>query len=155
MWGPLGGGGAPGQGRQPLRIEGVEDVADRLIVASQRLANHAGCLAPGTGEQDLTATYDKGIGRLQALLQGLLFARGQQADINGFSHAQQYTTFPNTLRETALGTDVLCNNRRSPLRRPLLNPVCIVQATQDWPDDHPSIPHELLDDLGSKTFQIL
>jgi hypothetical protein len=48
--GPLGHGGAPWQGRQPLGIEGVEDVADRLIVASQSLANHAGGLATGTGE---------------------------------------------------------------------------------------------------------
>jgi hypothetical protein len=104
MWHPLGSGGAPCQGRQPLGIEGVQDVADGLIVAAQGLANQAGRLATGTGEQDLTATQDKGIGRAQPLLQGVLFVFGQRTDINGFFHAQEYTTFPNTLRGTALGT---------------------------------------------------
>ena len=33
----------------------------------------------------------------------MLFVFGQWTDIYGFSHAQEYTTFPNTSRETALG----------------------------------------------------
>ena len=72
---PLQRGAAPG-------IERPDGIADRLIVAAQRFGDHAGCLATGTGQQDLTAPQDKGIGRPQPLLQGVLFARGQRTDIN-------------------------------------------------------------------------
>src|SRR5262249_36887100 len=102
MWGPLGGRGVARQGRQPLGIEGMQRIADGLVVAAQGLANHAGRLTTGTGEQDLTASQHKGIGRAQPLLQGVLFVLGQGTDIDRFSHTKEYTTFPNTLRGTAL-----------------------------------------------------
>jgi hypothetical protein len=38
-----------------LSIEGMKHIADRLFVAAQSLANDAGSLASGTGEQELTA----------------------------------------------------------------------------------------------------
>jgi hypothetical protein len=56
MWRPLRGRGLACQGRQPLGIEGVQDIANGLVVAAQRIANDASRLATGTGEQDLTAT---------------------------------------------------------------------------------------------------
>jgi hypothetical protein len=65
----------------------VQDIVDGLVVAAQRLANDVSRLAPGTGEQDRTATSHKGIGRAQPLLQDLVFVLGQQMDINGFSQA--------------------------------------------------------------------
>src|SRR3954469_9210820 len=80
----------------------MQDIADGLIVAPQCLANHAGRLAPGTGQEDLAATQHKGLGRTQPLLQGLLFALGQGTNVNGFSHVQEYTTLPNALRAVAL-----------------------------------------------------
>src|SRR5215471_9255611 len=100
---PLGGRGVAWQGCEPLGIEGVQDIADGLVVAAQGLANHAGRLTTGTGKQDLTASQHKGIGRAQPLLQGVLFVLGQWTDIDRFSHTKEYTTFPNTLRGTALG----------------------------------------------------
>ena len=67
------------------------------------MGNDAGSLTAGTGQQDLTAAQHKGIGRPQPLLQGLLFVLGQRTDIDGFSHTEEYTTSPKTLRGTALG----------------------------------------------------
>src|SRR5262249_57689739 len=99
---PRGGERPPRQGRQPLGSEGVQDIADSLIVAPQRLANHACGLAPSTGQEDLAATQHKGIGRAQPLLQSLLFALGQGTNVNGFSHVQEYTTLPTTLLAIAL-----------------------------------------------------
>src|SRR5215471_7542782 len=39
-------------------------------------------------------------------MEGLLFVLGQGTDIDGFSHTDEYTTFPSTLRATALGARV-------------------------------------------------
>src|SRR6188474_2717319 len=103
MGGPPRGRGAARQGGHALGIEGIKDIADRLIVAAQGLANHAGRLTTGTGKQDLATAQHKGIGRTQPLLQGVLFVLGQRTDIDRFSHTTEYTTFPNTLRWTALG----------------------------------------------------
>src|SRR6188474_3302576 len=102
MGGPPRGRGAARQGGHALGIEGIKDIADRLIVAAQGLANHAGRLTTGTGKQDLATAQHKGIGRTQPLLQGVLFVLGQRTDIDRFSHTTEYTTFPNTLRWTAL-----------------------------------------------------
>src|SRR5262245_27204856 len=79
---PLGGRGVAWQGCEPLGIEGVQDIADGLVVAAQGLANHAGRLTTGTSTQDLTASQHKGIGRAQPLLQGVLFVLGQWTDID-------------------------------------------------------------------------
>jgi hypothetical protein len=55
MRGPLRRRGPTSQAGQALGIEGLKNIADRLIVAAQGLGNHAGGLASGTGEQELTA----------------------------------------------------------------------------------------------------
>jgi hypothetical protein len=62
MRGPLRRGGAAPQDSQALRIEGMQDIADGLIVAAQGLGNHPGRLAPGTGQQELTPAQHKRIG---------------------------------------------------------------------------------------------
>ncbi len=62
--------------------------------------------APRTGAQDLTAAEDKGIGRTEAGIDGLLFGVGEGADKDGASHTRHDTTFPTMLLETALETSV-------------------------------------------------
>jgi hypothetical protein len=52
---PLRRGGPAPQAGQALGIEGMKNIADRLIVAAQGLGNHASGLAAGTGEHELTA----------------------------------------------------------------------------------------------------
>ena len=89
----------------------MQRMADGLVVAAQGLANHAGRLTTGTGTQDVTASQRKGIGRAPSLLQGVLFVLGQWMDRERFSPTKEYTTFPNTLRGTALGSTgtLLCD----------------------------------------------
>jgi hypothetical protein len=54
--------GAARQNGHAVGIEGINDMADRLIVAAQGFGNHAGGLAPGTGQQDLATAPHQGIG---------------------------------------------------------------------------------------------
>jgi hypothetical protein len=103
MRGPLRRSGPAPEAGQAVGIEGMQDIADRLSVAAQGLGNHPGGLASGPGEQELTATSPKGMGRPQAFLECLRFVRGHRTDIDGFSHAQESTILPTTLRATALG----------------------------------------------------
>ena len=51
------------QRRQAPPIERLDGVAHGLIVAAQRLGDEAGVLPTGTGQEDLAAAQDKGIGR--------------------------------------------------------------------------------------------
>jgi hypothetical protein len=56
MRGPMGGRRPTLQGPQPTRIEGMDGIADGLIVATELLGNPSGPLTTGTGPQDLAAT---------------------------------------------------------------------------------------------------
>jgi hypothetical protein len=56
MWGAMGRRRPTLQGRQPTRIEGMDNIADRLIVATELLGDAPGLLTTGTGQQDLAAT---------------------------------------------------------------------------------------------------
>jgi hypothetical protein len=56
----LGAAGAGTELREAPRIEGVERLADRLVVAADLASNGPGVLPPSTREQDLTAGGDNG-----------------------------------------------------------------------------------------------
>jgi hypothetical protein len=47
-------------------VEGVESMADGLIVATQSVSDDGGVRALGTGQQDLAAADGKGLGRVEA-----------------------------------------------------------------------------------------
>jgi len=53
-------GGAGLQRRETTLMEGMQDVAHRLIGTAQVARNHGSGLALGTGQQDLAAAYRKG-----------------------------------------------------------------------------------------------
>jgi hypothetical protein len=46
-----------------MRIEGMDGMADGLIVATKRRGDAPGMLTTDTGQQDLAAASDKGLGR--------------------------------------------------------------------------------------------
>src|ERR687886_1008716 len=101
-----------------MGVEAMNDIADGLIVATEAVSNQAGMLAPRATEQDLAAAKHEGIGRTQASIDCLLFSSGEGPHKDGSSHAEEDTTFPTTLLETALGAGI--HRRRSPVvpRRP-------------------------------------
>ena len=70
-----------------MGVESVDGVADSLIVAAEGGRNLAGMLPPRTGEQDLAAPQDHGIGRPYARLESVRFGIGQSSDKNRRSHA--------------------------------------------------------------------
>ena len=59
------------QGGRPVPREGVDGVADRLLVAAEGAGDGGHVLAAGAGQQDLAAAQGEGRGRAQAGLQGL------------------------------------------------------------------------------------
>src|SRR3712207_6470551 len=63
--------------KSPL-VEGVDGIAHGLRVAAKTLGDLVGVLAPGAGQQDLTATEDESIGRGQPRLQGLALGVAQR-----------------------------------------------------------------------------
>src|SRR3712207_2280613 len=67
---------------KPPFVEGVDGVAHGLGVAREASGDLVGVLAPGAGQQDLTATEDESIGRAQPRLQGfsLGVAQGTHED---------------------------------------------------------------------------
>src|ERR687885_1386229 len=87
-----------------MGVEAMNDIADGLIVAAEAVSNQAGMLAPCAAEQDLAAAKHEGIGRTQASIDCLLFSSGEGPHKDGSSHAEEDTTFPTTLLETALET---------------------------------------------------
>ncbi len=102
-WGVRCGAEERGQDGEAVGIKGMDDIAHGLVVTAEALANQPGMFAPRTGAQDLTAAEDKGIGRTEAGIDGLLFGVGEGADKNWSSHTRHDTTFPTMLLETALG----------------------------------------------------
>ena len=73
-------GRAPLQHGQTLRVEGMDDVAHGLSAEADARRDHAHLLTLGAGQDDLGATEDKGIGRVQGRLQGLTLAIHQGTD---------------------------------------------------------------------------
>src|SRR3712207_1668726 len=63
--------------KSPL-VEGVDGIAHGLRVAAKTLGDLVGVLAPGAGQQDLTATEDESIGRAQPRLQGFSLGVAQR-----------------------------------------------------------------------------
>ena len=59
----MGSRGPSAQAGKPGRVECPNRVAHRLIVAAQVLGDMGRCVAPSTGQHDLTAAEDKGIAR--------------------------------------------------------------------------------------------
>ena len=74
------------QDGHPGGIEGMNDVADGLVVAAELLGDGAGGLAPCAGPQDLTAAQDEGIRRAQARIDGLLFGIRERTHKDWVSH---------------------------------------------------------------------
>ena len=63
--------GAPQAGSQscqPAGVEGVDRLAHGLVVAAQLASNRDGPLPARTGQQDLAAAQNKGLGGAQASL---------------------------------------------------------------------------------------
>src|SRR5207248_2405513 len=59
------------QGGQAPRVKGVDDIPDGLPAEADAGRDRADVLAPGAGQDDLRPPEDKGVGRAQAVLQGL------------------------------------------------------------------------------------
>jgi len=72
------------------------------LVDAQVRGDAGGALATRTGQEDLAAAQDEGIGGAQALLQGLALVVGQRSHKDRWSHAHQRTTFSFTYPEQAL-----------------------------------------------------
>src|SRR3989449_726364 len=103
---PWAGGAARGaflQHRQPMGIEAVDHIANRLVVASQLASDSGGSLPPCRCLQNLAAAQHKGIGRTQSCLDLALFVFGERTDKDRFSHVLYDTTFPITFGAIALG----------------------------------------------------
>ena len=58
---------------QPCRSEAFDDITNRLVVAAQLVSYHRGPFPSGGCQQDLAASQDKSIGRMQAFLDLLSF----------------------------------------------------------------------------------
>jgi hypothetical protein len=87
---------------QARRIELVNDIAHRLVVAAELASDDGSAFATSRGEQNLAATQDKRIGRTQTSLDLVLLVWGEGSGKNRGSHAQKYTTFAITFGGTAL-----------------------------------------------------
>src|SRR3712207_4635938 len=71
--------------KSPL-VEGVDGVARGLGAAPEACGDLVGILAPGAGQQDLTAKEDESIGRAEARLQGLALGVAQRTHKDGSFH---------------------------------------------------------------------
>jgi hypothetical protein len=78
--GPVGPGGCRLEGSHPPLVEGVNGVADRLIVAPQVARNGGAVLALGTGQQHLTAADRIGLGRAEAGFERSPLVRRERSD---------------------------------------------------------------------------
>ena len=78
---PMGARGAFLQHRQPRRIELVDHIAHRLVVAAQLVRNRWGSFPARRCPQDLAAAHHKGIGRTQSCLDLVLFVLGQRSEL--------------------------------------------------------------------------
>src|SRR3989442_10249681 len=98
----MGARGAFWQHRQPMGIEAVDHIANRLVVASQLASDSGGSLPACRCLQNLAAAQHKGIGRTQSCLDLALFVFGERTDKDRFSHVLYDTTFPITFGAIAL-----------------------------------------------------
>jgi hypothetical protein len=92
------------EGAHPPLVEGLNRIADRLIVAPQVARNGGAVLALGTGQQNLTAADRNGRGRAEAGFECIPLVRRERSDKEWSLHTFEYTTCPTTLLESALGT---------------------------------------------------
>jgi len=68
------------QAVQTLAVEGVDGVADGDSGAAEVAGDPGRAVAGGTGQQDLATAQRKSLGRTQASLQTLAFARAESAN---------------------------------------------------------------------------
>jgi hypothetical protein len=87
VWGPMRRRRAAADCREPPGIEGMNRMANGLLVAAHGPGDDPGVLATGAGQEDLAAAQHKGIGRLSALLKGMLFGGGEGSHIDRRFHA--------------------------------------------------------------------
>ena len=97
------GRGALGQRGDALPVEGVDRVADGLLVATEAAGNPGDVLAARAGGEDLTAAEGEGIGLAQAHLHRVALGVRQRTHQEGSLHASECTTSPNIRSEAALG----------------------------------------------------
>ncbi len=86
-----------------LLAEGVDGMANGLLVARERLGDAGDGFPTRGGRQDLAATEHKGIRRTQPGSERLVFLFGKVADKKAWFHGPEYTTFRLTFLENALG----------------------------------------------------
>jgi hypothetical protein len=79
-------------------VEGLDDIANRLIVATKLAGDDGGSFSANTGEHHLATTQDKGIRRTQSRLELFLFVFRYGSNEDGRFHAFSHTTFPMTFR---------------------------------------------------------
>jgi len=104
----VGTGGAFLEDGQAGRVELVDDIAHRLVVAAELASDDRSAFATRRGQQNLAATQDKGIGRTQPSLDLVLLVGSERSGKNGGSHARYYTTFAITFGGNALVGQLPC-----------------------------------------------
>jgi hypothetical protein len=85
----------PLQDPQPVLVELMDDLSNRLATEADQRPGRAHPLAPGTGQDDLGPTEDKGVRRTQGGLQGPALRVRQCADVQWFRthcHSFAYCT---------------------------------------------------------------
>jgi putative DNA methylase len=84
-------------------MERGEGGADGLLVAAPVVGNPRQRTGLGAGLRDLAAAEGQGSGRAQAGLHRAALGVAQRTHLNGCPHETQYTTFPTTRSDAALG----------------------------------------------------
>lgn len=74
-------------GSHPPLVEGVNRIADGLLVAPQIAGNGGTVLALGTGQEHLTAADRKGLGRAEAGFERIPLVRRERSDTEWCLHA--------------------------------------------------------------------
>ncbi len=101
--GVVGPRGALAQRVEPTRVEGVQRVEHRLVVAAHLLGDAGSALAAGAGQQDLAAPQDKGVLRAQPRGHARTLGVREGTHKNRRSHTGEDTTFSLTHFEPTLG----------------------------------------------------
>lgn len=97
---PVGAGRPLGQGSKDGLVEGVDGVADGLVVAAEVRGDPRCTFAARGGAEDLAAAQGEGIGRTQPGHQCIAFGIRQRADEDWSSHTGEATTLPTISSET-------------------------------------------------------
>src|SRR5258708_40275344 len=85
-----------------MRVEGVQRIEHRLVVAAQVLGDPWRPLPEWTSEQDLATAQHRRVGGAQAGDQRRALGVRERTHKDGSSHARQRTTFSCTYSELAL-----------------------------------------------------